>query len=337
MALGVEESAVEVSKRMRLPRSFFQIAGVAVAWGLLFIIFALKVEHFADSPEAFSDTIWSIILQCSVTTLLAVGMTYVIITAGIDLSVGTVMALASVLMGKVLVRGDGALWVIAGIGTALLVGTTVGLLNGVLIAFGRVPPFICTLAMYIAASGLALIVTRSQTLAGLPDSFTWLGGTFLKGIPIPAAFALLAVFGGQIVLSFTRFGRYLFAVGGNPEAAYLSGVPVRRCLVLTYGFCGFMVGVAAVVSTARMQAASPIFGQGQELNAIAAAILGGTSLMGGEGTVVGTLFGALVIQTLRAGLTRMQVDANWQQVLIGGILVAMVLLDQFRLRRLQKS
>jgi len=145
--------------------------------------------------------------------------------------------------------------------------------------------------------------------------------------------ALLAVVVAQIVLSYTRFGRYLFAIGGNEQAAYLSGVPVTRCKILTYAFCGFMVGVAAITNSSRMEVASPIFGEGEELSAIAATILGGTSLMGGEGSVVGTLFGALVIQTLRAGLTRLQTDSNWQLVIIGAILVGMVLVDQMRKRR----
>jgi ribose/xylose/arabinose/galactoside ABC-type transport system permease subunit len=196
---------------------------------------------------------------------------------------------------------------------------------------GRVPPFICTLAMYIASSGLALIVTRSETIAALPPAFNRLGGSLLGDrIPVPAVVAVAAVAVAQVVLGATRFGRYIVAIGGNEEAAYLSGVPVRRIKILTYTFCGLMVGLASVVNTARMQAASPIFGKGEELNAIAATILGGTSLMGGEGTVVGTLFGALVIQTLRAGLAQMNIDSNWQQVVIGAILVGMVLIDQLR-------
>jgi len=314
-----------------MKKILLQIVGIGIALLILMIFFSFRVRNFL-TPKTITD----IILQCSVYAILGMGMTYVIITAGIDLSVGSVMALASVLMAKTLkIEGLGGFAVPLGLGVCVLAGAGCGALNGVIIARGRVAPFICTLGMWGAARGLTLIVTNSQTIGVLPRGFNRIGDSLMGWLPIPVIIAVVTVAVAQMVLLFTRFGRYLYAIGGNEKAARFSGVSVVFHKTMTYVFCGVMVGLAGIIYTARLEAANPNAASGIELDAIASAILGGTSLSGGEGTAIGTLLGAMVISTLRIGLTRMQIDANWQQVIIGVILVGMVLLDQLRKRRVE--
>jgi ribose transport system permease protein len=254
----------------------------------------------------------------------AVGMTYVIVSGGIDLSVGSLLALAGVVLAEALKSG----WpVIVAVTVALGVGTATGLLNGLGIAFGRLPPFIMTLGMMSVARGAALLVTDGRPVSGFSSGFRSLATGHVVGVPAPIVFTLAIYAGAHFVLSRTRFGRYVYGIGGNEEATRLSGVAVRFHKTIVYGVSGLMSAVAALLLTARLNSAQPIAGINYELDAIAATVIGGTSLTGGEGALGGTIVGALIMGVLRNGLNLLGVSSFLQQVVIGAVIIAAVLVD----------
>lgn len=262
--------------------------------------------------------------QTSINAIIAAGMTFVIISAGIDLSVGSVLALSGVVLGGLMAGGCPLPLSLLG---GLLVGLTCGLVNGVLIAFGRLPPFIATLGMMSVTRGLALLYTQGRPISGFPDSFRFLATGECVGVPMPVVL-MLAVYGGAgCLLSRTTLGRYTYAIGGNENAARLAGVRVRRYKIAVYGLAGFLSGLAALVLTARLNSAQPIAGIMYELDAIAATVIGGTSLMGGAGRLRGTLVGALIMGVLRNGLNLLDVSSYIQQTLIGTVIILAVWLD----------
>jgi len=274
-----------------------------------------------------------ILMSTTVTGLLAVGITFVIITGGIDLSVGTSTTLCAVLVGHYVVGWHLPLW--SGFVIGMAFGALIGALNGAMIAFLKLPPFIATLATMKAAQGLALIISHLA-----PIIFTsvkgWDGiaqgnliGTLPNGVLILFVAAVLA----SIVLNKTVVGRYTFAIGSNFEATKLSGVKVNRWLILIYAFCGLFVGLAAVVLTSRLGSAQPDLGLGYELEAIAAAIIGGTSLLGGKGSISGTIIGALIMSVLTNGLRIMEIQQEWQYVVVGAVIIIAVFGDNVRRRR----
>jgi len=252
----------------------------------------------------------------------------VIISAGIDLSVGSILALCGLVVADLLVAGHSSL---VAVGAGLLVGLGCGALNGLITTLGRIPPFITTLGMMLIARSAAKIYSGSKPISGLPESFRALSGN-LAGVPVMvlvvAAFYVLA----HLVLTRTKLGRYTYAIGGNEQAAWLSGVPVGRYKIAIYALSGLMAGVAAVLMTSRLNAASPLSGEMYELYAIAAAVIGGVSLMGGEGRVLGTLIGALIMGTLRNGLNALNVPSALEGMVVGGVLIAAVVLDRARHR-----
>jgi len=262
--------------------------------------------------------------QTAINAVIAVGLTYVIISAGIDLSVGSIVAYSGVVMAGALQAG----WPVpAAILAGLGVGGACGAVNGLLIAFGRLPPFIATLGMMSVARGLALLHTDGRPVSGFAESFRWLATGELAGIPVPVLIMLAVYAVAHFMLRRTKFGRYVFAIGGNEEASLLSGVPVAAYKVAVYAFCGLLAALGAVLLTARLNSAQPIAGINYELDAIAATVIGGTSLMGGQGSVVGTLIGALIMGVLRNGLNLLGVSSFFQQVVIGSVIIAAVLLD----------
>ena len=291
--------------------------GVGIVLILLCLIFALRTEYFLTWKN-FSN----ILTQTSVTTIMAVGMTFVITTAEIDLSVGSLLALCAMVIGLLLESGySPPVAVMAGI----LVGMTSGLVAGGIVATWGLPSFIVTLGLLYIDRGIALLLTDAKPLYGFPDSFT-----LIAKVPLPALEALTAVILGQVVLSKTMFGRQVISVGGNPVAARLSGVSVRGVKLRVFLLSGICAGVASAITIARQDSASPIVGEGQELDVIAAVIIGGTSLFGGRGTVIGTLFGALLMGVLRNGLTLLDIASVWQKIVIGCVIVIAVLLDYYR-------
>jgi len=268
--------------------------------------------------------------QTSIIAVVAAGMTFVIITAGIDLSVGSVLAFAGVVMASALAAGRS-------IPLALAIGLSVGLVcgigNGVLISVGRLPPFIATLGMMSIARGAALMFTQGRPISGFSETFRSIASTDVLRVPFPVIVMIGVYFVSHLVLARTKLGRYAYAIGGNETAAHLSGVNVRLYKTAVYGLSGMCSALAAVLLTARLNSAQPIAGINYELDAIAAVVIGGTSLMGGEGAVSGTLIGALIIGVLRNGLNILAVSSFIQQIVIGSVIVIAVLLDTFFKRR----
>jgi ribose transport system permease protein len=262
--------------------------------------------------------------QTSINAVVAVGMTFVIVSGGIDLSVGSIVAVAGVVLGALLQAGQPAAVAIL---AALAIGTTTGLVNGALVSWGGLPPFIVTLGMMSVARGTALLFTEGRPVSGFDERFRALATGSVAFIPAPVLIMLAVYVVAHVVLTKTTFGRYVYAIGGNEEATRLSGVLVRRQKTLIYGVSGLMSAVAAVILTARLNSAQPIAGMMYELDAIAATVIGGTSLMGGEGTLAGTLVGALIMGVLRNGLNLLGVSSFLQQIVIGAVIVIAVLVD----------
>jgi ribose/xylose/arabinose/galactoside ABC-type transport system permease subunit len=262
--------------------------------------------------------------QTSINAIIAVGMTFVIITAGIDLSVGSVMAFAGVALASTLQSGlPLPLAIIVGLGVGLLSG----LVNGLLITLGRLPPFISTLGMMSVARGAALLYTGGRPISGFPESFRYLATGEILHIPVPVIIMIGVYTIAHFVLTRTKLGRYTYAIGGNEEAAKLSGVNVTFYKSMVYSLCGMLSGLAAIILTARLNSAQPIAGIMYELDAIAATVIGGTSLMGGAGTIFGTLIGAFIMGVLRNGLNLLDVSSFVQQTVIGSVIIAAVLMD----------
>jgi ribose transport system permease protein len=293
--------------------------GTLLVFVVLCAILTVLTPHFLTVSNLLN-----VAQQTAINAVIAVGLTYVIISAGIDLSVGSIVAFSGVVMAGALQSGwPVPLAVLAGLG----VGSACGVVNGLLVAFGRLPPFIATLGMMSVARGLGLLVTDGRPISGFDETFRWLATGELFGLPVPVI-VMLAVYAiAHFVLRRTKFGRYVFAIGGNEEASLLSGVPVAAYKIAVYGVSGLLAALGAVLLTARLNSAQPIAGINYELDAIAATVIGGTSLMGGQGSVVGTLIGALIMGVLRNGLNLLGVSSFFQQVVIGSVIIAAVLLD----------
>lgn len=298
--------------------------GVLVVLVVLVLAMSIATPHFL-SPANFVN----VLRQVSINAIIACGMTAVIITAGIDLSVGSLVAMASCL-GMITIGGTGS--DALGVATVITVGAMAGGFNGALIAWARVPPFIMTLSALTIFSGIALISTGGAPIIRFEGYFRWFGQGMVYGVPVPVLIMAVVALVMHIVLSRTAFGASVYAVGGNEEAARLSGIDVRRVKFLVYVICGLLTGLAAAVLMGRLSSAQPNMGQGFELDAIAAVVLGGTSLMGGRGTIWGTLVGALVIGILNNGFNLLSVDPYFQLVAKGAIILIAVLIDT-RLRR----
>jgi ribose/xylose/arabinose/galactoside ABC-type transport system permease subunit len=296
-----------------------------IVLGFLAIVTALAVlsPRFLTLPN-----LTNIVRQTSVHGIMAVGMTFVILTAGIDLSVGSLLALSGVLCASFEHRGWPMPLVVA---ATLLIGALLGLANGLVITKGKVTPFVVTLGMMSIARGAAHLFTGGEPISGFGSQFRSLGAGELLGIPVPIVLFLLFVVAAAMLLGRTRWGRYLYAIGGNPQAARLSGIPVDRCVTLAYVACGLTAAASAVVLAARLNAAESIAGSGYELDVIASVVIGGTSLAGGRGGVWGTLLGALLIGTINNGMNLLQISAYFQLVVKGAIIVGAVLLDRLRL------
>jgi len=289
--------------------------------GLIF----LSAVLWALTPHFLTvSNLLNIAQQTSINAIVATGMTFVIISGGIDLSVGSIVALSGVALGSLLQAGQPA---IVAVIAAVAVGIASGLLNGLLVSFGRLPPFIATLGMMSVARGSALVLTEGRPISGFSEGFRWVATGSLGPIPAPVIVTLLVYAIAHVVITRTTFGRYVYAIGGNEEATRLSGVAVRFHKTAIYAVSGLMSAVAAVVLTARLNSAQPIAGMMYELDAIAATVIGGTSLMGGEGSLFGTLVGALIMGVLRNGLNLLGVSSFLQQIVIGGVIVGAVLVD----------
>jgi ribose transport system permease protein len=308
------------------------ISQLAAAGALIVVFVFLSIA----SPVFLSaDNLFNIGVQTSYTAVIAIGMTLVIITAGIDLSVGSVAALSGV-VGVVLMANAGWPVVLAILG-GILAGAICGLVNGLLVSVAGLNPFIATLGMLSVARGLVYIPTNAKAVFGAPDSFRLLGQGVIGAIPIPIIVVAVVAIIGYIVLSRTKLGRYAYAMGSNREAARLSGIPIKRYLTVVYVISGALAGFGGMIASSQVASGQPNFGMGLELDAIAAAVIGGASLFGGQGTVVGTLIGAFLIALIRNGSVLLDVNIYYQQVIIGVVIWVAVLWDQYRRRRLAAS
>jgi ribose transport system permease protein len=305
--------------------------------GLVGVLIILVVIGIITKPELYSDPAWVrnniliILQQASGIGVVTVGMTFVIIGGGIDLSVGAIIALAGVWATTLATQSHGAAGMIF---TALVVGIAVGLINGVLISYGRLVPFIATLAMLVSARGLAAQISGKQTQVSANDTINSIATTKLLGVPLLVWILAVVVAAGWVLLNRTTFGRRTVAVGGNPEAARLAGINVKRHTVLLYALSGLCCGLAAIMLTSQATSAQAAMANLYELDAIAAAIIGGTLLSGGRGTIIGALFGVLVFSTITNLFAINNLSTEVQNMVKGGIIVAAVLVQQFRYRSL---
>jgi ribose/xylose/arabinose/galactoside ABC-type transport system permease subunit len=266
----------------------------------------------------------NVLEQTAINAVIAVGMTFVIVSGGIDLSVGSMVAFSGVLLASAL---QAPLPVPAAIAAGLLAGALCGLVNGLLVTLGRLPPFIATLGMMSVARGAALVFTAGRPVSGFAAGFRTLATGRVLGIPAPVLVAATVYLLAHLLLTRTRFGRYVYAIGGNEEATRLSGVPVRFHKTMVYVLSGMMSALAAILLTARLNSAQPIAGIMYELDAIAATVIGGTSLLGGSGSLGGTLVGALIMGVLRNGLNLLGMPSLTQQIVIGVVIIVAVLVD----------
>ena len=305
----------------RVRREYGTLAGLLA----LCLVLWIATPHFLTTANLLN-----VVEQSTLIGIIAVGMTFVILTAGIDLSVGSIVALSGVALGTAFRAG---LPIFAAAATGLAVGLACGLANGAFITLGRLPPFIATLGMMSIARGGALMLSDGRPISGYPPSFRGIATGDVLGIPVPVIL-MLAIYGvAHFVLTRTTLGRYTYAIGGNEEAAELSGIGVRAYKSLVYGIAGLLSAVTALVLVARLDSAQPIAGIMYELDAIAAVVIGGTSLLGGSGSVIGTLIGALIMGVLRNGLNLLGVSSYLQQVAIGGVIIVAVLMDMALRRR----
>jgi ribose transport system permease protein len=300
----------------------FQSLGVFIALLLLCLIFTITSPHFLTTENIFST-----IRSVSFVAILAMGETFAIITGGIDLSVGSLLGFCGCL--SALLIHVGWPWLCA-LAAGLGAGALLGCVNGQLITRLKLPPFIVTLGMYSMARGLTFVITKGWPVSGLPPAYMQLGQGYWWVIPLPVIFMILTALLSGLFLNYTRTGRQIFAIGGNETAAILSGVPVQKVKVIVYSTSGLLAALAGILLVARLGVAQPTSGVGFELDAIAAAVIGGTSLMGGKGTIIGLLIGAAIMGVLRNGLILLGLSAFWQQFAIGLVIILAVAIDKWR-------
>lgn len=267
----------------------------------------------------------NVFTQVSVNAIIAVGMCFVILTGGIDLSVGSTLAITGAVAATLVKSNTNTFVTIIAV---LIIGALIGLFNGILVSKGKIQAFIVTLATMTVFRGVTYVYTKGTPISGLSSDFTVIGNGKLAGIPLPVILILLVVLGAWYVLNQTRYGRYVYAVGGNEDSARLSGINTDKIKALVYVICGVTAALSGIVVTSRIVSASPNAGSGFELDAIAAVVLGGTSLSGGEGSVIGTIIGAMIIGVLNNGLNLMNVSPFYQLIVKGFVIILAVILDK---------
>lgn len=334
MAQSNAPSTTSVSPSAGLPERlrrivFAQETGILVVLLLMGAFLSIRTDTFLTSRNLFN-----VLRAFSWIAISAFGEIMVIITAGIDLSVGSTMALAGLVSAIALTAG----WpVAAGIAAGLLTGIVVGLINGTLIAKAKLPPFIATLGMMSIARGICYGLTNGQPVRGLPEGFRFMGqydlpvGSWL--VPFPVIVMVVLAIIVSLFLSRTVWGYHIYALGGNEQATALSGINTGRIKIMVYTLCGLLTAIGGLLMTARLGVAAPTAALGYELDIIAAVVIGGTSLFGGEGTILGVLIGAAIMQVLRNGLVLLGFPAYWQPAAIGLVIIVAIMLDQLRKQR----
>ena len=320
----------DLTTRSRLPVTLRNRLQQFLAFGSLIAIFVFFA--FASPNFMTFSNITGILFSTVVIGTLAIGTTFVIVTAGIDLSIGTGMALCAVMSGVFLVNWHLPLPI--GVAGAILCGGLIGFVNGFNVAILKIPPFIATLAMMLVAQGLALVISNSAPIyfTDVPGYSEISTGNLIPGVNFPNAVIILTVVAvvAAVVLNKTVLGRYTYSIGSNVEATALSGINTKKWLIIIYSLAGLFIGLAGVMISARLGSAQPATGMGYELQAIAAVVIGGTSLFGGKGTIVGTVIGALIMSVLNNGLQIVSVPQEWQNVILGGVILLAVYADNIR-------
>jgi len=294
------------------------------------LIILMAVITIINSNFLTANNLLNLLLQVTSNALIAFGMTFVILTGGIDLSVGSILALSSALTAGLLGSG---MSVTLAILISLILGCILGMMNGLLISYGKLAPFIVTLATMTIFRGATLVYTNGNPITkGLSDTFLFqfLGQGYIVGIPFPVIIMFIVFIVLYVLLHKTAFGKSVYAIGGNEKAAYISGVKLNKVKIIIYSISGIMASISGLIITSRLSSAQPTAGASYEMDAIAAVVLGGTSLSGGKGRILGTLIGALIIGVLNNGLNIIGVSAFWQQVVKGVVILIAVLIDRFK-------
>ena len=294
---------------------------------LIILVVLVAILAFINPVFLTPNNLMNIARQVSIVAIVGIGMSYVLISAEIDLSVGSLVGLTGVVAAMAM--KDGMPIMVACL-FAILISVFCGFLNGVIHTYIKIPSFIVTMGMMNIARGAVLVLTNSYPVTGLPEGFKMVGRGYILGIPIPVVVMLVCYIVGFFVLKYTKFGRSIYAIGGNLEAARLSGISVSKNKVIIHTICGFTAGIAGVVLAARLFSGQPSAGNGMELDAIAAAVIGGTSTSGGKGRLWGTLLGALIMGIITNGMNLMNISTNWQYIMQGTIIIVAVGLDRIK-------
>ncbi|MDO5056640.1 MAG: ABC transporter permease [Lautropia sp.] len=313
---------------LAVTKNLLHTYGMLIILLLLFLGLSVSVDGFMSLR-----TVLSIMEQVSMFGIISIGVTFAIITCGIDLSSGAVVALSAVVAAMVVSASDSVFAALVGFSAAIGVGALCGIINGSFTAIGKIPPFIATLGMMTIARGAAQLASGGRPIDASSEAFTWIADISVFGIPGLVIIYIIVAVASHILLSRSKFGRHVYAIGGNINAARISGINVRRTLILVYTFAGSLAGLAGAMLTARTYAGNPAYGNMWELDAIAAAVIGGTSLAGGVGSVPMCVIGALIIGTTNKGLNLLGVDPYWQQIVKGAIIILAVLLDTMKRRK----
>lgn len=308
-----------------MPFNVLKKMGPLLGLALIVIVLSIITNDFLTVSNIFN-----VLRQISINALIAFGMTFVILTGGIDLSVGSILALSSAISAGLMASGMDT-WLAILIG--LLAGAVMGAINGVVIAKGRVAPFIATLATMTIFRGLTLVYTQGRPITGLNSDFAILGKGFFLEIPMPVIWMLISFAILYFILRHTTFGRHVYALGSNEEATRLSGISTSKVKVMVYAISGLFAAISGVILTSRLNSAQPTAGTSYELDAIAAVVLGGTSLSGGNGWIVGTLIGAMIIGVLDNGLNPLNVSSFYQSVVKGAVILLAVLIDRSKAKK----
>lgn len=302
-----------------------------IALFLLCLVISLLSDKFL-----ITNNLWNVLRQISVNICISIGMTLVVLMAGIDLSVGSVLAFTSAVCAGLLKNGIAipsldlfvGFTTLGGVLAALIIGLALGLFNGWVITKFTLPPFVTTLAMLTIARGATMLYTQGMPISNLGANFEFIGSGWLLGIPVPVWISLIVVFIVVFISKKTTFGRCIYAIGGNEKAAFLSGININNVKLAVYGIAGMMAAVGGILVTSRLNSAQPNAGASYELDSIAAVVIGGTSLSGGVGSVTGTVIGAAIIGVLNNGLVLLNVSPFWQQVVKGLVILLAVIIDK---------
>ncbi len=302
-----------------------------IALFLLCLVISVLSDKFLTT-----NNLWNVLRQISVNVCISVGMTLIVLMAGIDLSVGSVLAFTSAVCAGLLKNGIAiqsldlfiGFTVLGSVLSSLIIGLMMGIFNGWVITKFSLPPFVATLAMLTIARGATMLYTEGIPISNLGSSFEFIGSGWLLGIPVPVWISTIMVLIVVFITKKTAFGRYIYAIGGNEKAAFLSGININNIKLAVYGIAGMMAAIGGILVTSRLNSAQPNAGTSYELDSIAAVVIGGTSLSGGVGTVTGTVIGAVIIGVLNNGLVLLNVSPFWQQVVKGLVILLAVIIDK---------